>query len=68
MNYAAFTDKALQLMHDAVHRAIAADAVANKRGEPSPCETKQTRDWHDHAKALEQEMVRRNVPFIPVRF
>ena len=31
MNYENFTDKGLQLMHDAIHKAIAADSEAMKR-------------------------------------
>ena len=37
MKYENFTDTGLQMMHDAVHKAIAADSVAMKRGEPLPC-------------------------------
>ena len=58
----------LQLMHDAIHKAIAADSEAMKRGEPPPCRTSDTKDWRDHAEGLEDEMARRNVAFIPVRF
>jgi hypothetical protein len=36
--------------------------------EPPPCRTSDTKDWRDHAEELEDEMARRNVPFIPVRF
>ena len=68
MNYKNFTDKGLQLMHNAVHEAIAWDTKAKKRGEPPPCRTNETKDWRDHAKGLEDEMARRDVPFIPVRF
>jgi len=68
MNYANFTDSGLGLMHEAVHKAIAADADAVKRGDPPPCRTSETQDWRDHAKGLEDEMVKRDVPFIPVRF
>ena len=68
MNYENFTDKGLQMMHDAIHKAIAADSEAMKRGEPPPCRTSDTKDWRDHAEELEDEMARRNVPFIPVRF
>jgi hypothetical protein len=68
MNYQNFTDSGLRMMHDAVHKAIAADTDAIKRGEPPPCRTSETQDWHDHAKGLEDEMARRNVVFVPVRF
>lgn len=68
MNYRNFTDKGLQLMHQAVHEAIALDTKAKKRGEPPPCQTNKTKDWRDHANGLEDEMARRDVPFIPVRF
>ena len=67
MNYENFTDKGLQMMHDAIHKAIAADSEAMKRGEPPPCRTSDTKDWRDHAEGLD-EMARRNVSFIPVRF
>jgi hypothetical protein len=30
--------------------------------------TSETRDWRDHAKGLEDEMAKRTVAFIPVRF
>jgi hypothetical protein len=68
MKYENFTATGLRIMHDAVHNAIAADSVAMKRGEPLPCKTNDTKDWRDHAEGLEDEMARRNVPFIPVRF
>lgn len=68
MNYASFTNSGLSLMHEAVHKAIGADTNAIKRGDPPPCATSETHDWRDHAKGLEDEMVKRNVPFIPVRF
>ncbi len=68
MNYVNFTDTGLQMMHEAVHKAISADAAAMKAGNPLPCETSATQDWRDHANGLEDEMARRNVPFIPVRF
>ncbi len=68
MNYANFTDTGLSLMHEAVHKAIAADRDAAKRAEPLPCKTGETQDWRDHAKGLEDELARRGVPFIPVRF
>jgi hypothetical protein len=32
MNYENFTDSGLSLMHEAVHKAIAVDAAAIKRG------------------------------------
>jgi hypothetical protein len=68
MNYANFSDTGLLIMHEAVHKAIAADSKAMKRGDPPPCRTSDTKDWRDHANGLEDEMARRNVPFIPVRF
>jgi len=39
MNYQNFTDAGLRMMHDAVHKAIAADSDAIKRGEPPPSRT-----------------------------
>jgi hypothetical protein len=68
INYKNFTDKGLQVMHGAVHEAIALDTKAKKRGEPPPCRTTETKDWQDHARGLEDEMARRDVAFIPVRF
>jgi len=68
MNYSHFTDISLEMMHDAVHKAIALDSKAIKRGELPPCRTNETKDWRDHARGLEDEMARRDVPFIPVRF
>jgi hypothetical protein len=44
INYKNFTDKSLQLMHDAVHEAIALDTKAKKRGEQPPCRTSETKD------------------------
>jgi hypothetical protein len=68
MNYANFSDSGLSMLHSAIHNAIAKDRDAVKRGDPPPCMTSETQDWRDHAKGLEDEMVNRNVPFIPVRF
>jgi hypothetical protein len=68
MNYQNFSDGGLRMMHDAVHKAILADADAIKRGDTPPCRTSETQDWRDHAKGLEDEMARRNVAFVPVRF
>jgi hypothetical protein len=68
MRYANFTDSGLILMHEAVRKAISADSAAIKRGDPPPCMTSETQDWRDHARGLEDEMVKRDVPFIPVRF
>jgi hypothetical protein len=68
MNYANFSDSGLTMLHSAIHNAIAKDRDALKRGEPPPCMTSETQDWRDHAKGLEDEMVKRTVAFIPVRF
>ena len=68
MKYESFSDTGLRIMHDAVHKAIATDSEAMKRGDPQPCRTSDTKDWRDHANGLEDEMARRSVPFIPVLF
>jgi hypothetical protein len=68
MNYANFSDSGLSMLHSAIHNAIAKDRDAVKRGEPPPCMTSETQDWRDHAKGLEDEMAKRTVAFIPVRF
>ena len=48
MNYENFTDKGLQMMHDGIHKAIAADSEVMKRGEPPPCRTSDTKDYRTH--------------------
>lgn len=68
MNYGNFTDTGLQMMHDAVHKAIEADKIAIGQGKEPPCRTSETLDWREHAKGLEDEMVVRGVGFVPVVF
>ena len=68
MNYAGFTNEGLLMLQSAVHKAIGADKEAIKSGDSPPCKTSETPDWAAHARGIEDELVRRNVSFIPVRF
>jgi hypothetical protein len=56
------------MLQSATHNAIAKDRDAVERGEPPPCMSSETKDCRDHAKGVEDEMAKRTVAFIPVRF
>ncbi len=68
MNYPGITDTGLLTLYEAIREAIVLDRDAMNRGEPPPCRTSETRDWRDHAKGIEDELIRRDIAFIPVRF
>jgi hypothetical protein len=56
MNYENFTDKGLQMMHDAIHKAIAADSEAMKRGALGPqAEAYLPLFWPREKEAIEPE-------------
>ena len=68
MDYRLFTNDSLQLLHDAVHKAIEADKIALRQHREPPHKTSDTKDWRDHAKGLEREMVARGINFIAAVF
>jgi hypothetical protein len=68
MDYSKFPATSLALMHAAVLQAIAADDLAIQNGEPPPHQVRDTLEWQDHAKALEEEMGRRGVLFAKADF
>jgi hypothetical protein len=45
MKYESFTGVALNMLHDAVRRAIVMDQLHIKVGKPPPCETSSTEEW-----------------------
>jgi hypothetical protein len=68
MDYSKFPSTSLVLMHAAVLRAIAADDLAIQNGEQPPHQVRDTQEWQDHTKALEDEMGRRGVLFAKADF
>jgi hypothetical protein len=68
MDYSKFPSTSLVLMHATVLQAIAADDLAIQNGEQPPHQVRDTQEWQDHAKALEEEMGRRGVLFAKADF
>ena len=62
MNYQAFTNASLTMMHHGIRGALAADDAFSDLG--AECKfRRETQEWKVHAAALEAEMVRRGTLF-----
>jgi len=68
MNYQAFTDETLLLMHHAALGAVAVDDELNKLGRESIFRVRETPDWLGHAAGLEAEMRRRGMRFDAIKW
>jgi len=67
MNYENFSDT----ISDDARRGSQGDRCRFRSGKarrPSALQNSDSDDGRDHANGLEDEMARRNMPFIPVRF
>jgi hypothetical protein len=63
MNYQAFTNDTLVMMHHGARGALAVDDELSKLGEEPRFKVRSTSDWKTHAADLETEMVRRGMTF-----
>ena len=63
MNYQAFTNDSLVMMHHAAQGALAVDDELNKLGQQARFRVRETLDWVKHAADLEAEMLRRGMIF-----
>lgn len=63
MNYQAFTNDSLVMMHHAAQGALAVDDELNKLGQQARFRVRETLDWVKHAADLEAEMFRRGMIF-----
>ncbi|WP_407181275.1 hypothetical protein [Bradyrhizobium sp. STM 3562] len=63
MNYQAFTNDTLLMMHHGARGALAVDDELNKLGQKRRFRVRETPDWIEHASALEAEMLRRGMCF-----
>jgi hypothetical protein len=63
MNYQAFTNASLAMMHRGIRGALAADDAFSDLGADCKFRIRETQEWKVHAAALEAEMVRRGMLF-----
>lgn len=63
MNYQAFSNDALLMMHHGTRGALAVDDELTKLGEEHRFRVRETSDWKKHADDLEAEMSRRGMIF-----
>jgi hypothetical protein len=68
MNYQAFTDDALLLMHYAAVGALAVDDELEKLGHDQRFRIRETPDWIEHSAELEAEMRRRGMSFDAIKW
>jgi len=63
MNYRAFTNDSLTMMHAGIREALGVDDTLVSRGEETRFSVRETADWKRHAADLETEMIRREMVF-----
>jgi hypothetical protein len=63
MNYQAFTNESLTMMHEAVRGALATDDALERDHREAIFRVRETPEWKQHAVDLEAEMVRRGMFF-----
>jgi hypothetical protein len=63
MNYQAFTDESLVMMHRGASGALAVDDKLNELGQAPRFRVRETPGWKKHAEDLETEMTRRGMIF-----
>jgi hypothetical protein len=68
MNYQAFTNDTLLMMHHGARGALAVDDELNKLGREARFRVRQTPDWVAHASELESEMLKRGMSFDAIRW
>jgi hypothetical protein len=68
MDYHAFTDATLTMMHFGARGALAADDELNRLGEEARFRVRETAEWKKHAADLEAEMLGRGMAFDPIEW
>jgi len=68
MNYQAFTDNTILLMHYAALGALAVDDELKKLGREERFRVRETPDWIGHIAELEAEMRRRGMSFDAIKW
>lgn len=63
MNYQAFTNETLLMMHHGARGALAVDDELARLGEPLRFKVRDTLNWSMHVSELETEMERRGMVF-----
>jgi hypothetical protein len=63
MNYSAFTNESLTMMHEGIRDALAADDAFERDNRKPIFRVRDTPDWKSHAVALEAEMLKRGMTF-----
>lgn len=68
MNYQAFTNDTLLMMHHGARGALAVDDELSELGQEARFQVRQTPDWVAHASELESEMLRRGMSFDAIKW
>jgi hypothetical protein len=68
MNYQAFTNDALLMMHHSARGALAVDDELSQLGQEKRFRVRETPDWKEHATGLEAEMLRRSMSFVAINW
>jgi hypothetical protein len=66
MNYQAFTNDALSMMHYSIRGALAVDDELTRLGTECRFRVRENADWRKHADGLEAEMSQRGMTFVPI--
>jgi len=66
MNYQAFTNDALSMMHYSIRGALAVDDELRRLGAECRFRVRENDDWKKHADGLEAEMSQRGMTFVPI--
>lgn len=68
MNYHAFTDDSLLLMHHAARGALAVDNELSRLGRQTRFRVRETAEWIRHVAVLEAELHRRGIRFDAIKW
>jgi hypothetical protein len=68
MNYQAFTNDSLSMMHHSARGALAVDDELSGLGQETRFKVRETADWLEHVSALEAEMLRRGMSFDAIKW
>jgi hypothetical protein len=68
MNYQAFTNDSLSMMHHGARGALAVDDELDGLGQETRFKVRETADWMQHVSSLEAEMLRRGMNFDAIKW